>query len=103
MESLNLVVLSGQIESSADIFLMDDGKEACNFSIKTFKTTGRGPEKTRTPQLHTVTMINPGTIGRHLLKGKAVVIQGRLEPCPGGPFDMIVATTIHFPVSEKRS
>ncbi len=100
MESINIVVLSGQLIQDATIRPDPKaaGVEHCSFTIVTYRSIGKGKEKELISEEHEIWLRNPGTIGKHLRKGKSVMIQGRIVPGAG-----ILANSVHFPESRLKN
>jgi single-stranded DNA-binding protein len=95
METLNLVVISGNISSDAVLY-ESNGIEYCDFSVVTFRSAKTDSGKVKSREEHHVTMFRPGTISKYLTKGKSVLIQGRVAPANSkGP--NIIATSVTFP------
>lgn len=98
MESINLVLLSGLVKDDAATKGSSTTQEYSEFQVVTYRSTGKGRDKVLKPEYHTVTLANPGTIARHIKRGKAITIQGRVNP-EGG----ISASHIHFPESRLKN
>lgn len=97
MESVNVVVLSGVLAEDA-VSYVEEGRDWCKFQVTTYWVSRQGDRKIRTPEHHSVRMINPGTIAKYLKKGKSVVVQGRLASSPNGTF--VLAPSVTFPGSK---
>jgi len=97
MESINIAVVSGQITADAKFDQDDHGRQYCTFEVTTYRSVGKGDDKELLAEKHTVKLMNPKTISRHLRKGKPVMIQGRIIPEDG-----VLASTVHFPESRTK-
>lgn len=94
MESVNVVILSGVLERDAEVF-NEGGRDWGRFFLTTYWVSRKGDKKVRTPEVHSVKMLNPGTIAKWLKTGKAVIVQGRLATSPSGSF--VLASAVTFP------
>lgn len=95
MESVNYVVLSGVLESDATEITSNTAPMASLFHVVTYRSHGKGPEKKLLRDSHEVILNNPGTIQKHLLKGKSVMVQGKLSN------GSVLASSVHFPERSK--
>ena len=95
MESVNNVILSGVLEADAKEIPSDTAPTASVFHVITYRSHGRGPEKKLIKDVHEVILNNPGTIQKHLLKGKSVMVQGKLS------VGVVLASSVHFPERSK--
>lgn len=95
MESVNIVVLSGVLENDAAEIASNSGVSAALFKVITYRSHGRGPEKKLIKDIHEVILNNPGTIHKHLLKGKSVMVQGKISD------GSVIASSVHFPERSK--
>jgi single-stranded DNA-binding protein len=98
MESVNIVILSGLIVADAKVQEEGNSRPYCSFNLLTYRSLGKGKDKELIPEEHDVTLMNPGTISRHLRKGKSVVVQGRVVPGQG-----VLASSLHFPESRLKN
>ena len=96
METLNLAVISGNIGEPASVLKSSDGSEYCVFSVITYKVVKTENGKTRIKEEIPVLMNRPGTIAKYLLRGKSVVIQGRVASLEDKSSNLI-ASAITFP------
>ncbi len=95
MESVNIVVLSGVLENDAVEIASNTAPTASIFNVITYRSHGKGPEKKLIKDVHEIILNNPGTIQKHLLKGKSVMVQGKLTA------GSVLASSVHFPERSK--
>lgn len=96
MESINLAVLSGIIKEEPT-YTTETGRQVANFTVITYYSVGKGENKELHPEFHQVKLTSPGTIAKHLRRGKAVNILGRVVPTGG-----IIANSVNFPESRRN-
>jgi len=94
METLNLVVLNGNVDADASVFYVDS-TEWCSFPLVTYRMIKSDSGKMKVREEHIVSVCRPGTIAKYLTKGKSVIVQGRVAPA--GSSHNVVASSITFP------
>ncbi len=96
MESLNNVVVAGNITASA--YKMSEKNHAWTvFDVTTYRVVKDGDNKIKIPEVHEVRMFNSGSIFEHLRVGKFAVVQGRVVPDTESCNSYIQATAVTFP------
>lgn len=101
METLNLAVISGNIGEPASVMKSRDGGEYCVFSVITYKVVKTDGVKTRIKEEVPVLMNRPGTIAKYLVRGKPVVVQGRVASLEDQSSNLI-ASAVTFPGSKTH-
>ena len=93
MESLNQIVLAGKV-SSVDPDNRGSNR-AFRFSLTTNQMYVDDGGKKMDPEVHSVKLLNAGTIARFIKAGKNIVLSGRLKY--SGDQSYVLADKIHFP------